>query len=322
MEPALRRRRQPRARFLLTGAFVLALGACTGSPPPHSEPETVVSADETTFDTDQQAWRDERRASLLAPDGWASLTGLHWIGEGAHYIGANAGNGIQLLIGPAHLGMIERRGQSIRFVPHVGGDLTLDGAELTDATALRSDDLEGGPGVLGFDGGRGEATVILRSGRYALRVRHVDAPTRTGFTALDYWPPEQAWVVTGRFIAHPPGKTVEIGNIVGGVDAMPNPGAVEFQRDGQDYRLEAIDDGSGQLFLIFADRTNGQGSYGAGRFLYAPMADANGRVLLDFNRAYSPPCAFTDFATCPLPPPENRLDLAVTAGEKNYVAAR
>ena len=322
MRPATPRRRSHVAGCLLAATFILALGACDASLPPHSEQETAVSAEKITFDADQQAWRDHRRASLLAPGGWASLTGLHWISTGAHYVGASAGNGIQLLIGPAHLGMIELRGQTIRLVPEAGGDLTLDGAPLTGAVTLRSDDLEGGPGVLGFDGGRGEATVILRSGRYALRVRHLDAPTRAGFAGLEYWPAQQDWTVTGRFIAHPPGKVVEMASIVGGVDSMPSPGAIEFQREGQTYRLEAVDDGGGELFLVFADRTNGQGSYGAGRFLYAPMPDADGRVVLDFNRAFSPPCAFTGFATCPLPPPENRLDLAVTAGEKNYVAAR
>lgn len=102
------------------------------------------------------------------------------------------------------------------------------------------------------------------------------------------------------------------------MDQIANPGVVEFARDGKNYRLEALDEGEGELFLVFADRTNGRGSYGAGRFLYAPMPDAHGRVVLDFNQAYNPPCAFTAFATCPLPPPENRLDLAISAGEKAY----
>ncbi len=322
MRPAIPRHRDRIVRRLLAATFVLALGACSGNLPSHSELETAMSAEQIAFDADQQAWRDQRRDSLLAPGGWTTLTGLHWISAGAHYVGTSAGNGIQLRMGPAHLGMIELRGQTIRFVPEAGGDLTLDGAPLTGAVTLRSDDQEGGPGVLGFDAGRGEATVILRDGRYALRVRHADAPTRAGFAGLDYWPAQHDWVVSGRFIAHPPGKLMEVANIIGAFDAMSNPGAVEFQRNGQNYRLEAIDDGGGELFLVFADHTNGQGSYGAGRFLYAPMPDADSRVPLDFNRAFSPPCAFTSFATCPLPPPENRLDLAVTAGEKNYVAAK
>ena len=113
-------------------------------------------------------------------------------------------------------------------------------------------------------------------------------------------------------------RTIEVANIIGGMDAMANPGVVEFQQGGRTHRIEALDEGEGVLFLVFADRTNGHGSYGAGRFLDAPMPDANGNVTLDFNQARNPPCAFTAFATCPLPPPENRLDLAITAGEKAY----
>jgi len=120
------------------------------------------------------------------------------------------------------------------------------------------------------------------------------------------------------FVPHPAGKTIEIADIIGTLNQVPNPGAIEFQRDGKTYRIEALDEGDDELFLVFADRTNGHGSYGAGRFLYAPRPDAQGRVALDFNQSYNPPCAFTPFATCPLPPPENRLDLAVLSGEKAY----
>lgn len=281
-----------------------------------------MAAEKTTFDADQQAWRDQRREGLLAPGGWASLIGLHWITPGAHYVGSSAGNGIQLSMGPAHLGMLELRDDEVRFFPESGGDQTIDGKPVAGALVLRSDDDPAGPSVIGFDSGRAEATVILRDGRYALRVRHADAPTRTGFSGLEYWPAEQDWVVTGQFVPHPSGQTIEVANIIGSFDPTPNPGLVEFHRDGQVYQLEAIDDGGDELFLVFADRTNGHGSYGAGRFLYTAMPDADDRVFLDFNRAYSPPCAFTAFATCPLPPPQNRLDLAVTAGEKNYIPSR
>lgn len=312
------RRRDSIAFLLLAATLVFGIGGCNRDPLSPTGQETAVSAEQSAFDADQQAWRDQRREGLLAPGGWASLTGLHWITPGAHYVGSSAGNGIQLTMGPAHLGMIELRDDQLRFVPETGVDQTVDGEPLKAAIDLRSDDNEAGPSVLGFDDGRGQASVILRNGRYALRVRHADAPTRAGFAGLDYWPAQRDWVVSGQFIPHPPGKNIEVANIIGAFDSMPNPGLVEFQRDGQAYRLEAIDEGEGELFLIFADRTNGQGSYGAGRFLYAPMPDAQGQVVLDFNRSHSPPCAFTAFATCPLPPPENRLDLAVTAGEKNY----
>ena len=302
-------------RALLLSCAVAALAACNRAP--EEKPNTMDAA-AVAFQHEEDAWRAQRRDTLLKPDGWTSLVGLHWIDPGAHYVGSAPGNGIQLSMGPAHLGMLELRDGGFRFVPDKSAVLTLDGKPLAGAASLRTDADRAGPSVIGFDDGKGSATVIERSGRYALRVRHADAPSRTGFAGLEYWPVARDWKIEGRFLPHPPGRTMEIANIIGSTDAMANPGIVEFQRDGRTYRIEALDEGEGTLFLVFADRTNGHGSYGAGRFLDVPMPDAQGRVVLDFNQARNPPCAFTAFATCPLPPPENRLDLAVTAGEKAY----
>lgn len=307
---------------LLIAVVVLAPTACQreGGKPDGSvaSPKPVVIANDAAFAQTEQDWRDQRRGNLLKPDGWASLIGLHWIDPGSHYLGSDAGNGIRLAMGPAHLGMIDITSDHVRFVPDKATTLTLDGQPFTAAANLRSDDDKNGPSVIGFDDGKGQATVIKRGDRYALRVKHADAPTRTGFVGLDYWPMDLAWKIDGKFVPHAAGKTIEVANIIGTTEPVANPGAVEFQRNGKTWRIEALDEGEGELFLVFADRTNGHGSYGAGRFLYAPMPDAAGKVMLDFNQAYSPPCAFTAFATCPLPPPENRLDLAITAGEKAY----
>ena len=271
-----------------------------------------------TFAHDEQAWRDKRRSDLLKPEGWTSLIGLHWLDPGSHYIGSAAGNGIQLSMGPAHLGMVDIAGKQVRFVPEQSAQLTLDGKPLAGAATLRTDADPAGPSVIGFDGDKGHATVIERNNRFALRVKHADAPTRIGFSGIGYWPADPAWNIQAKFVPHEKGRTIEVANIIGGMDAMANPGIVEFQQGGKTHRIEALDEGEGVLFLVFADRTNGHGSYGAGRFLDAPMPDANGNVTLDFNQSRNPPCAFTAFATCPLPPPENRLDLAITAGEKAY----
>jgi uncharacterized protein (DUF1684 family) len=183
---------------------------------------------------------------------------------------------------------------------------------------LKSSDAGGAPSVIGFDEGRGQMTLIQRGDRRALRLKHADASSRVQFAGLDYWPVDPSWKLEARFVPHPPGKTIAIVDIVGTSIESPNPGAVEFARDGRGYRLEAMGDPATGLFLVLADRTSGHGSYPAGRYLDAPAPDAEGRVVLDFNRAYNPPCAFTTFATCPLPPKENRLDLAILAGEKAY----
>lgn len=270
------------------------------------------------FSATQQPWRDQRRAELTRPDGWTSLVGMHWLEQGEHYFGSDADNGIRLAMGPAHIGLISRKGDRVRLVPEKGAAITLDGEPLKGAVVLRSDADPGGPSKLGFDDGKGVITVIKRADRYALRVKHADAVTRTQFKPIEYWPGGDDWIVKAKFVPHPPGKVIPIANIVGTTENMPNPGAVEFQRDGMTYRIEALDEGDGVLSLIFADRTSGHGSYPAGRFLDAPKPDASGTVVLDFNKSYNPPCAFTAFATCPLPPPENRLDLQIVAGEKTY----
>lgn len=310
------------AQFLRLAALALvfALAACGKSTSDAEDRKMAeqAAAREAVFAAEQKAWRDERVSTLTQPEGWTSLIGLHWIDPGSHYLGSDADNGIRLAMGPAHLGLLHMKSGHVRFVPERGAAVTLDGAPLTGSATLRVDDDPAGPSKLGFDEGKGVATVIKRGDRYALRVKHADAPTRTGFKGIDYWPLDAKWQVPARFIAHPPGKTIAIANIIGTTDEVPNPGVVEFERDGKTFRLEALDEGDNQLFLVFADRTSGHGSYGAGRFLYAALPDAQGRVMLDFNHSYNPPCAFTSFATCPLPPPENRLDLAVNAGEKSY----
>jgi len=313
----------PITRTLLPLLLLTAIGGCQRD---SEQPDTSTKAISTAktpaahvaFQQAEQAWRDERRANLLKPDGWTSLIGLHWIESGAHYVGSAADNGIRLTMGPAQLGMLERKAGHIRLVPNKAVALTLDGQSLQAAATLKADADEGGPSVLAFDDGKGAATVIKRGERYALRVKHAEAPSRTQFAGLEYWPADPSWKVDATFVPHPPGKTIPIASIIGTVDEVPNPGAIQFQRDGKTYRIEALDEGGDSLFLIVADRTNGHGSYGAGRYIDAPKADAQGHVVVDFNQAYNPPCAFTAFATCPLPPPENRLDLAITAGEKAY----
>lgn len=272
----------------------------------------------TAFDDEQRTWRAVRLAEITKPEGWASLAGLHWLDPGVHRVGSDTDNGIRLVMGPEHFGIFSVRDGKVSLAPERGVAVEVDGAPVQSSVSLRDDTSAAGPSRIEFDGGKGVAMVIVRGGRFALRVKHADAETRLQFSALDYWPGGMDWRIPGRFVAHPPGKTLPIANIIGGTDLIPNPGVVEFERDGKPYRLEALDEGEGTLFLIFADRTSGHGSYGAGRFLDAPLPDAQGELVIDFNQAYNPPCAFTPFATCPLPPPENRLDLAIAAGERDY----
>ncbi|MFT4257583.1 MAG: DUF1684 domain-containing protein [Pseudoxanthomonas sp.] len=297
--------------------MLLALAALAGCKEGASENAAASTAMDANYLADEAIWREQRKQDLLKPDGWTSLVGLHWLELKAHYIGSSADSGIRLSVGPAKMGMVQQRDGRVMFTPERGVALTVDGEPLKGRLELKSD-RDGVPTAIGFDGGKGVMTLIKRGDRFALRVKHADAPTRLGFKGLDYWPADPAWRITGRFVAHSPGKTLPIMDITGLVTETPNPGAVEFTRNGETFRLEALGDGEG-LFFVFVDRTSGHGSYPAGRFLDAAAANADGEVVLDFNRAYNPPCAFTRYATCPLPPPENRLEnLAVEAGEKAY----
>lgn len=293
---------------------VVVLAGCGEDAPPTDRADVPRTSPALT--TVEAEWRSERRELLLAEDGWTSLVGLHWLELRAHYVGSEPTSGIRLAVGPPKLGLVQQERERVYFTPEKGVEVAVEGAPVSGRVELTGEGTA--PVELRFDEGRGRLSLITRDGRRALRVKHADAPARTGFGTIDYWPVDARWMIEARFEAHPAGRTIGIANIIGGVEQLPNPGAVDFSHGGTAYRLEALDDGSGGLFLVFADRTNGHGSYGAGRYLDAPLPDAQGRVMLNFNRSYNPPCAFTAFATCPLPPPENRLDLAVTAGEKAY----
>jgi uncharacterized protein (DUF1684 family) len=164
--------------------------------------------------------------------------------------------------------------------------------------------------------------VIERVGRYGIRLRDKASPHRTNFRGLDYFPISTDWVFDARFEPYTPHRKIKITNVLGMEEDMDAPGALVFNKDGKEWRLDAIleDPKDEELFVMFADATSGKETYGAGRFMYVSLPQ-NKRVQLDFNKAYNPPCAFNTFATCPLPPYQNRLPLRVEAGEKNYAGA-
>ncbi len=300
----------------LRGSAVLlaamALVACG-----KQEVATAPVAADPTFAHDNELWRENRLTEVLMPDGWASLVGLHWLELKAHYIGSGSTSGIRLAMGPPRMGLVQREGDKIWFTPEPGVSLKANGEPIKGRIPFLADDAEH-PTVISFDDDKGLLTLIHRGPRYALRLKHADAPARVHFGQLEYWPADPSWLVTARFVPHDADKTLPIVDITGLTSNLPNAGAVEFERDGKTWQLEALGEPGRPMQLIFADRTNGRGSYSAGRFIDVEAPDAKGEVVVDFNRAYNPPCAFTPFATCPLPPPENRLDLRVEAGEKAY----
>jgi len=281
---------------------------------------TVQAADVDSYKHSIEQWQAGRVERLTASDGWLSLIGLEWLKEGANRVGRAADNDIVLSAGPAHLGVVTlAHDGSMRIALDKDSDATIDGKAVTEAALV--DDLHAGadaaPTRVSF--GTASFHVIDRDGRKGLRVKDTEAPTRKHFVGIDAFPVDPSWRIEATWVPAQPGETLEMGSVIGTIDKYPVPGKLEFTRDGKHFEILPVIEvpGDAQYFIVFADRTSGKETYGAARFLYIdPPKD--GKVVLDFNKAYNPPCAFTPFATCPLAPPENRLDLRVTAGEKNY----
>jgi uncharacterized protein (DUF1684 family)/dienelactone hydrolase len=268
---------------------------------------------------DHEAWRSRRRERLLAEDGWLATAGLYWLEPGLNRLGTAEDNEVVLPAGtaPERVGSLLLEGNRVTIEVLPGVSVTNDDGPVERMT-LRADADEGGPDVLALGGLR--FFVIRRARGYALRLRDLEAPARRAFAGIDCYPVDARWRVEARWIPYDPPKTVEVPNIIGTIDTLEATGCVEFELEGRTFRLDPIVEAGGELFLIFKDRTSGPETYPPGRFLYTePPAD--GRVVIDFNRAYNPPCAFTPHATCPLPPEQNALDVAVRAGEKNYAGA-
>lgn len=259
-------------------------------------------------------WRERRLARLTEPYGWLSLIGLVMLDAGGEVrIGSAPGNDIVVPRGPDEWGVlrVDALGRAAVFDAS-DPSVTVDGRRVDSAT-LRVDDGDG-PTRVGAAGIR--MHLVDPGGRLALRIRDPQAPTRTGFRGLDYFPLNREWRIEAEFVPHPEGKTIRLANVMGQLIDEPNPGRIRFLHAGETITLEAVRSGD-RLFFIFADRTSGRETYGLGRFLYADLPE-DGRVILDFNQAYNPPCAFTAFTTCSLPPPGNRIDVAVRAGELAY----
>lgn len=294
---------------------VLAAGALSAATAPGGEGSAQTAGPSPDHTAAILDWRQRRHERLASDNGWLTLVGLDWLQEGANRVGSAAGNDIQLPGGPGEWGTVTVNGDELTFVPVAGAGIEVDGAPAAMPARLVADD-QGEPTVVS---GATLSFYVISRGSYALRVKDTQAPTRLSFSGVDTYPIDQDWRFDARFIAAEPGRTIEIGDVLGQVTPMPVPGTVEFERDGRTYRLIALaEEGSDSLWFLFADRTTGRETYGAGRFLYSDGMPENGRVVLDFNKAYNPPCAFTDYSTCPLPPQENRLDVAITAGEKDY----
>ena len=287
--------------------MVLAAIIMIASLPPQPPPDAAYSAE-------IEKWREAREARLKADDGWLTVAGLFWLKHGDNTVGTDPASDIVLPkdSAPAKVGVFDFHDGITSFQAASGVSATLDGQPAT--SGVLKPDSSGAPDILGVN--ELAMFVIERGERYAIRLRDKNSEMRKAFKGLKYYPPKEEYRVVGKFVPYDPPKTIPIPNILGQVEQTPSPGYVVFTLNGREWRLDPITEGD-TLFFIFKDMTSGKETYPPGRFLNTEMPK-NGEVILDFNKAYNPPCAFTPYATCPLPPEENKLPIAIEAGELRY----
>jgi hypothetical protein len=336
-------------------ALALLVGICAACAAPAPDATVVPGITAGEHRAVVEAWRAKRHASLEQPDGWLSLVGLMWLEEGDNTFGADPGNDL-VYDGegvPARLGTFTVDGEVVRFQPEAGITVGILGegfaveaadrsageaASAPSAAAARSQ-VEGPaqpaaaalimrqPAVEGAESSTPIATwgtlqwfVMRREGQFVVRMKDSRSPVLLGFEGVEMFPIDRAWRFEARFEPYEPAKTIMIPNILGSIGEGRSPGAVVFEAGGETHRLDMWKDSDdpANFFTAFADQTNRRSTYGGGRFIWVDAPDEDGRTVIDFNRAYNPPCVFTPYATCPLPPEQNRLPLAIEAGEKIF----
>jgi len=268
---------------------------------PADYPQTITTA------------RAERVKQLTTPNGWLTLIGRHLISSGINTVGSAPDNSIILAAGPPYLGTVTLHEGTVTLTPAPSALLTINDQRIQQPTELIYKGKT--PTVVVF--GSVNFYVMMRGDSLFLRVKDREADRLKNFAGLDYFSLDLTWRLEATWIPFDPPHQVNITNMIGQTTATPVPGKAVFTRDGRTFELFPIDEGGAELFFVITDLTAGQETYGACRFLSAALPQ-NGKIILDFNQAENPPCAFTPFATCPLPPKENRLPIRVTAGEKNY----
>jgi uncharacterized protein (DUF1684 family) len=277
--------------------LLLALGCARGAETPAHDEDAEITK-----------WRAARLARLKSEDGWLSLVNLQWLNEGENKIEK-----------PAVGGVVTLQKGVVTLQPNAS--LTIGGKPVSAPTVLVDDGNEHGPTTVMSGTVRFYVHAVKMSdgARYAIRVKDPASPARTHFVGLDYFPISSNWRVEARFEPFHPPHHLAVANVLGGTTDEIAPGRLMFQVAGKEYSVEPIlEQGEKDYFIIFKDATSGKETYAAARYVYAPPPDKSGRTVIDFNKAYNPPCSFTQFATCPLPPPQNRLPFRVEAGEKKY----
>lgn len=274
-----------------------------------AEPEIDLVA----YEQEVMDWRAGRLERLLAPNGFLTQVGLYWLEEGVFSIGSDSGNDIVLpATAAARVGQIQVTGEEVRLLVNDGVEVFSDDQEISEIKLPPDTSGE----YVAVSHGSIAWSVIERGGKLAIRVRDYEHPWVKSFGPLPYYDIDPKWRINATFHGYDEPRVITVNTVIEGFQQNPiSPGTVTFEVGGVEYELEAQASGD-SLFFVFSDATDRDDTYGAGRFLYSATPDENGKLILDFNKSYSPPCAFNDFSTCPVASPRNRLPIRIEAGEK------
>jgi uncharacterized protein len=285
--------------FLLTAAFAVLMSA----------------QEQTDYGKAIEKWRIDEEADLKKETGWLTVAGLFWLREGINTVGAGSDFDIQLPdnFKQGKFGEIDFKNGVAALKVESGVEAKSDGKSISTIDLVS--DEKGKPTEIRT--GSQTFYLIRREDRFGIRLKDSKSKARLTFKGQHWFPVDESYRVTARFEALPEPKEVLIPNVLGGHFKMKSPGMLKFTLKGKEYSLQPVEEEDGSLFIIFHDGSNESETYKAGRFLHADKA-VDGEAVLDFNKAENPPCAFTPFATCPLPPPQNNLDVEIKAGEKRY----
>ena len=294
--------------YVLAG--LVLLGGCT----PKKGAESVVDVIAYTQEID--AWHHDRIENLRGPNGWLNVAGLYWLKEGISSFGSGPENDLDFPSGK----IAEKAGFLMLKQGVVSASIT-QGVAVTSGGKLFTQGIIFHPDSLlnpSLESGSLKWFIIKRDTKYGVRLRDFENPELIFFAGVERFPVNPLMRPIARWDAAQTGRTIMVTNILGQTTPQQSPGALLFVLGAEEFRLDVLDEGGDEYFIIFGDDTNTKETYGAGRYVYVKKPDASGQTIIDFNKAYNPPCAFTAFATCPLPPKQNVLPISILAGEKNY----
>ncbi len=298
-------------KFLAISYFALALLTSCST----SETELGRAPVSDTYSEEIDLWVDERIETLKEPTGWMRLAGMFVLEEGVNSFGSGQNQDVQFPEGtiPPSAGTFHLKSDSVQFTAADDVSITHNGELVSEMIIF---DGENTPTLAH---GSLEWHVIQRQDLIAIRLYNKENPKVDRFDGFERFPTDPKWHLFAQYSPNPPGSTIPISNVLGQVDDIPNPGTLTFMFNEQEYTLEALEASDNRLFLIVGDETNQTETYQAGRYMYVDLPDESDRTIIDFNKIYNPPCAYTVYSTCQLPPEQNRLDLSITAGEKRPV---